>query len=159
MNTRKVGYWAATVPLALILFGSGAGALTRQDFLVEAMTGLGFPLYVMRILGTSYVLAAIALVVPAFPWVKEWAYAGVVFAMTAAFASHVFSADPFSEHAMPVVILSLAVASYVLRPASRRLVVRTPDDSLLGAARRLQNVSKNQVDSRGLVRTPEHSVS
>lgn len=123
MNKRTIGYWAVTGLLALNLFGSGLGALTQQQFLVEIMTHLGFPLYVMRILGTSYVFAAIALVVPGLVWVKEWAYAGVVFAMTAAFASHVFSGDGFADSIGCLVVLSLAVASYVLRPPSRRLVL------------------------------------
>ena len=121
VTARTVGYWASTGLLAVALFGSGLGALTRQEFLVEAMEHLGFPLYVMRILGTWYVSAAVALVVPGLPRVKEWAYAGVIFAMTGAFASHVFAGDAIADHAPSLVLTSLAVASYVLRPASRRL--------------------------------------
>ena len=121
MNARTVGYWASTGLLSVALFGSGLGALTRQEFLVEAMEHIGFPLYVMRILGTWYVIAAVALVVPAFPRVKEWAYAGIIFAMTGALASHYFSGDGIADFVPPVVLASLAVASYLLRPASRRL--------------------------------------
>jgi len=121
MNPRMAGYWATTGLLAAVLFGSGAGALTQQESLVEAMVHLGFPIYVMRILGTWYVSAAVALVVPGLPLVKEWAYAGVVFAMTGAFASHVFAGDAIAESVPSVVLISLAVASYLLRPASRRL--------------------------------------
>ena len=121
MNRRTVGYWASTGLLAVALFGSGLGALTRQEFLVEAMEHLGFPLYVMRILGTWYVSAAVALVVPGLARVKEWAYAGVIFAMTGALAAHYFSGDAVADFLPPLVLISLAVASYLLRPASRRL--------------------------------------
>ena len=135
MNKLTAGYWVATALLALDLLVSGLGALTKQDFLIEIMTHLGYPLYVMPILGTAYVLAAIALVIPGHPWVKEWAYAGVVFAMTAALASHVFSGDGFDSFAPPLVIIFLLVASYMLRPQSRRLVLRTPDDSPLDSTK------------------------
>jgi len=121
MNKQTAAYWAVTGLLALDLFGSGLGALTRQEFLVEIMEHLGYPLYIMRILGTAYVLAAVALVVPRLPRVKEWAYAGVFFAMTGAFASHAFSGDAFVDYVGALIVMSLAVASYLLRPASRRL--------------------------------------
>jgi len=122
MNMKSIAYWAVTGLLTFILSFSGIGALTRQEFLIEAMQHIGFPLYVMPILGTAYVLAAIAIIVPGLPRLKEWAYAGVIFAMTGAFASHVSIGDSFAEMAPPLVILSLNVASYVLRPNSRRIV-------------------------------------
>ena len=121
MSPRTVGYWAITGLLAVVLFGSGVGALTQQESLVEIMVHLGFPIYVMRILGAWYVSAAVALVVPGLPRVKEWAYAGVVFAMSGAFAAHLFAGDAIADWAPSLVLTSLAVASYVLRPASRRL--------------------------------------
>lgn len=121
MNMKSIAYWGVTGLLTFVLSFSGIGALTRQDFLIEAMQHLGFPLYVMPILGTAYVLAAIAIIIPGLPRLKEWAYAGVVFAMTAAFVSHVSIGDSFAEMAPPLVILSLNVASYVLRPNSRRI--------------------------------------
>ena len=88
------------------------------------MQNISFPLYVMFILGTSYVCAAVTLVIPGFPGLKEWAYAGVVFAMTGALACHVFSGDGFAEFTPPIVIMAIAAASYVLRPPGRRLKVR-----------------------------------
>ena len=119
---KSYTYWAVTGLLTFILAFSGIGALTRQDFLIESMQHIGFPLYVMPILGTAYVLAAIAIILPGLPRLKEWAYAGVVFAMTAAFVSHVSIGDVFADMAPPLVILALNVASYILRPKSRRIV-------------------------------------
>lgn len=119
---KSIAYWSATGLLTFILLFSGIGALTKQAFLIEAMHNIDFPLYVMNILGTDYTLAAIAIIVPGFPRLKEWAYAGVVFAMTAAFASHVSIGDTFANMAPPLVILSITVVSYLLRPTSRRLV-------------------------------------
>ena len=120
-HPRTAGYWATTGLLALALTGSGIGALTLQESLVEIMQHLGFPSYVGPILGAWYIAAAVAFVAPGLPLAKEWAYAGVVFAMTGAFASHLLAGDGFTEFAPSVVLISLAVASHVLRPASRRL--------------------------------------
>jgi hypothetical protein len=83
MNTRTAVYWAVTGLLALALSGSGFGALIKLESLVETMEHLGYPTYVGPIPGFWYVSAAIALVVPGLPLVKEWAYAGLVFAMMA----------------------------------------------------------------------------
>ncbi len=116
-----VGYWLTTGLLAVAMFGSGLGAVTQQEFLVEIMEHLGYPRYMMSIMGTWYISAAVALVVPGLARVKEWAYAGIIFAMTGAFASHLFSGDAIADYAPSLVIASLAVSSYVLRPASRRL--------------------------------------
>ena len=132
MNIRPIAYWLITGILTFILSFSGIGALTRQEFLIEAMKHIGFPLYVMNILGIAYVLAAIAIIVPRLPQLKEWAYAGVVFAMVGAFTSHVSIGDTLAISAPTLVILSLTVASYILRPNSRRLVIRAKDNSLGG---------------------------
>ena len=118
---RLIAFWSVTVLLTLILAFSGISALTKQDFLIEAMQSINFPLYVMNILGTAYVLAAMAIILPGLANLKEWAYAGVVFAMIAAFASHVSIGDTSANMAPPLVILFITGISYMLRPASRRL--------------------------------------
>ena len=121
-NMRLIAFWSVTGLLTFILAFSGIGALTRQDFLIEAMQSINFPLYVMNILGTAYVLAALAIILPGLPNLKEWAYAGVVFAMISAFVSHVSIGDTFANMAPPLVILCITAVSYMLRPNSRRLV-------------------------------------
>ena len=128
MSMKSIAYWGVTGLLTVILAFSGIGALTKQDFLIEAMQNIRFPLYVMRILGTAYVLGAIAIFAPGFPLLKEWAYAGVVFAMLAAFASHISIGDTFANTAPPFVILLIAGASYVLRPDSRRLALSSTEE-------------------------------
>ena len=130
LDKKTVAYWVVTGLLALDLFGSGLGALTRQEFLVEIMQHLGYPLYSMVIIGTAYIFAAVALLVPRRSLVKEWAYAGVAFAMMGAFASHAFSGDGFVEFVGALIVMALAVASYMLRPLSLRLVGQTPGDSV-----------------------------
>lgn len=122
MNMKLIIYWVVTGILALIMLFSGIGALAKLEFLVESMHNISFPLYVTNILGIAYVLSAIAIIIPGIPWIKEWAYAGIVFAMTAAFASHVFIGDTFANMVPPLVILALAIVSYKLRPGKRRII-------------------------------------
>lgn len=112
---KPIAFWIFTALLIMMLLFSGLGALTKQDFLIEIMTHMSFPLYVMNILGSAYVLAAIAIIIPGFPKVKEWAYAGVVFAMISGLASHFAIGDSFSEMIAALMLLILATASYALR--------------------------------------------
>jgi len=121
MTAKTIAYWATTGLLSLALFGSGLGKLTQQEPLVQSMEHLGFPLYLMTILGVWYVGAAIALMAPGLARVKEWAYAGIVFAMTGAFASHLFAGDGVAMAAPTLVLTALAIGSYWLRPATRQL--------------------------------------
>jgi hypothetical protein len=85
------------------------------------MTNLGYPLYFMTIIGTAKLLGVIAVLVPGQPLLKEWAYAGLTFNLMGATLSHAFSGDPFSHTVRPATILLIGVASYLLRPATRRL--------------------------------------
>lgn len=122
MNKKVIGYWIATALVALAMFGSGMAKLVGAEELVQNMTRLGYPLYVMKILGAWYVLAAIALLAPGFPRIKEWAYSGIVIAMTGALFSHIAMGDPFVGNIPIFVILGLTATSYFLRPESRKLV-------------------------------------
>lgn len=121
MSGRTKVYWVLTVLAALALLAGGVGNLTLQEPVVESMKKLGYPLYFPRILGTWKLLAAVALLAPGFPRVKEWAYAGVTFAMTGATISHIAAGDPVATWFPPLVVLALALGSYALRPADRRL--------------------------------------
>ncbi len=120
-KTRTIAYWLITGLIALGITGSGIGNLVAPPELVAAYEKLGYPLYVMVLLGVAKLLAAIAMLAPRFPRLKEWAYAGIAFDMIGAFYSHVMVGDPINETIMPLVFLSLAMSSYFLRPADRRL--------------------------------------
>ncbi|HEV8000888.1 MAG TPA: DoxX family protein [Planctomycetaceae bacterium] len=118
---RTIAYWLTTV---LVVFAFGLGGvvdLMQPPQAVEGVTALGYPVYLCTILGVWKVLGAIALLLPGMPRLKEWAYAGIFFDLTGAAASHFYSHDPAAKVAIPLVITLIAVASWALRPASRRL--------------------------------------
>lgn len=125
MNKQTIGYWATTAFLAFAIGMGGVMDLVAPPDLAEGMAHLGYPAYFMIILGLWKVGGAIAILLPRTPLLKEWAYAGIVFDLTGAAASHAFSGDAPSNIVTPLVILGLAAASWALRPASRRLAPLT----------------------------------
>ena len=95
--------------------------LTQTEQVVSTLNHLGYPGYFASILGLWKLLGAIAIVMPRFPRLKEWAYAGFFFDLTAAAASHAAVGDSAADIAAPLVFLALVLASWALRPASRTL--------------------------------------
>ncbi len=120
MNRTTTAYWIATgLFCAAFLFG-GTSHLLRTEAIAEGIASLGYPAYLMTILGTAKLLGVAALLAPGRPLLKEWAYAGFSFNLLGATVSHVFAGDPFSETVRPAALLLVGAASYFLRPASRR---------------------------------------
>ncbi|MBK9155524.1 MAG: DoxX family protein [Chloracidobacterium sp.] len=121
-RTMKIIYWIATVWLALGMFSTGIVQLLKLQPDAELMvTRLGYPGYLLTLLGVWKILGVIAVLVPKFPLIKEWAYAGFFFAMSGAVFSHIVMGDGFGEIFPPVLLLSLTVVSWYLRPESRKL--------------------------------------
>ncbi|TNE86291.1 MAG: DoxX family protein [Deltaproteobacteria bacterium] len=122
MNTRTLGYWASTGLFSLALGGSAAVYLTQQPFMVDAVNGhLGYPVYFLTILGLAKALGVLALLTPAFPKLKEWAYAGFTFNLLGATWSHLAVGDALGESVAPLVLLAVLGASYALRPEHLKL--------------------------------------
>jgi uncharacterized membrane protein YphA (DoxX/SURF4 family) len=121
MKNKAIVYWATTIILALAMFSGGVAELVRQRDTVAGMVHLGYPLYFITIIGCWKVLGTIALLVPRFPRVKEWAYAGIFFNMTGAAISHAACGDAAWHVIVTLAFAVLAVASWALRPSTRRL--------------------------------------
>jgi hypothetical protein len=99
----------------------GIGQLFQVKEVVAGFAPLGYPTYFISIIGFWKVLAIIAVLVPKLPLVKEWAYAGIFFAMTGASASHIAVNDSAFHIIMPLLIAGLAVSSWYLRPLTRKI--------------------------------------
>jgi hypothetical protein len=116
---RPIAYWIAT---GLIVLETAAGAewdLVRNDFVRQVFAHLGYPLYLLTILGIWKLPAAIVLIMPGFGRAKEWAYTGLFLVYTGASASHFMHGDT-SEPWSPLILALLTVASWALRPDSRK---------------------------------------
>src|SRR5258705_5282722 len=88
---------------------------------MESMTHLGYPAYFVSILGVWKVLGGVAVLAPRLPRLKEWAYAGMLFDLTGAAASHAAVGDPAGKILAPLIISGIVIASWLLRPESRTL--------------------------------------
>jgi len=105
-------YWATTGLLALAMVGAGIQELRHAPELVQGATHLGYPEYLLTILGVAKLLGAPVLVAPQFRVLKEWAYAGFTFDFGGALISHLTVGDPVEVVAPSAVCLSLLAVSY-----------------------------------------------
>lgn len=117
----KVLYWIVTLLLALGMSAGGVAQIIRAQPNVEGMIILGYPTYVMSILGVWKILGVATLLIPKYPLLKEWAYAGFFFAMSGATISHWVMEDDFSRSVAPLIFMIFTVLSWWLRPQSRKL--------------------------------------
>ena len=120
-KAQKIGYWVCTGLIGFAFLSGGVVDVLQPAEAVQGMTHLGYPLYFMTIIGVWKVLGAIAILAPGLPLIKEWAYAGIVFDLTGAAASHAAVGDGAADILTPLVMTAMAVASWYLRPESRRL--------------------------------------
>jgi len=118
---KLAGYWVATILIAVNFAFGGFVYLTRSPEVVAGLAQLGYPAYITSILGFWKALGAIAIVIPRFALLKEWAYAGMFFNLTGAAASNAFAGAETSHIIGPIVGLLIVGASWALRPASRKI--------------------------------------
>ena len=137
MNLKSVAYWIATVLIAAETLAGGAtdlahgrSGLVTGTPVVDVMTSVGYPVYVLTILGVWKLLGGATLLAPRLPRLKEWAYAGIVFELTAAAASLTVRGYGAGDIAPPLVLAALAIASWALRPSSRMLGSLLPRRSI-----------------------------
>lgn len=120
-GARPVVYWVATGVVAAELAVGGVWDLARLSFVADVVAHLGYPSYFLVLLGCWKVAGAAVLLVPRWPLVKEWAYAGAFFVYTGAIVSHLVSAYGAGEVVVLTGLAALTVLSWALRPVSRRL--------------------------------------
>jgi hypothetical protein len=132
-KTKKIVYWISTLWLALGMVSTGLVQLLRVQAEgaiappgVYGITYLGYPVYLLTILGVWKLLGSVAVLLPGFQLLKEWAYAGFFFTMSGAVFSHMAMDDPLVELLPSILLLVLTVVSWYFRPAGRRLVPVTP---------------------------------
>ena len=119
---NKIIYWIATIWLSLGMVSTGIVQLSNMKEEVDMMTHLGYPIYILTILGVWKILGVIAVLIPKFPLLKEWAYAGFFFAMSGAVFSHLASGDGAMEFFGPTLLIILTVVSWYFRPADRKII-------------------------------------
>jgi hypothetical protein len=125
MKAKTIGYWITTVLVAMPIGSGGVGQIAQYLQNPHGVVPvLGYPLYFFAILGFWKVAGAIAILVPRFPRLKEWAYAGIFFDLTGAAVScaAVGGYGAYGFHVIaPLLLTAFTVASWALRPQSRTI--------------------------------------
>ncbi|KPM49639.1 DoxX family protein [Jiulongibacter sediminis] len=125
MNTNskasKIIYWVATGWLSLGMLSTGIVQLIQMEEEVKNFDNLGYPHYLMSIIGVWKILGVIAILMPGLGRLKEWAYAGFFFTMSGAAVSHVLVKDPAISLFGPFLLLILTMLSWYFRPDNRKL--------------------------------------
>ena len=120
---NRIIYWVATLFLSIGMLAGGIQQMLQIGGYNEIVTRLGYPLYMLSILGVWKILGVIAILVPKFPIVKEWAYAGFFFVMTGAAISHIAMKEPFVEVVPSLTLLTSIIASWYFRPVNRKVIL------------------------------------
>lgn len=123
-NRNKIIYWIATIWLALGMLSTGLVQLFKAkegQGGVDMITHLGYPDYLLTLLAIWKILGVVALLIPKYPLLKEWAYAGFFFIMSGAIFSHISMNDEMRELFPALLLLILTLVSWYFRPATRRV--------------------------------------
>jgi hypothetical protein len=123
MEKKKlIWYWIITVILSFCIFSGGLAQAMQVKGVVEGFKPLGYPVYFISLIGVWKVLGIIAILIPKFKLLKEWAYAGLFFVMSGAVISHIASNDVSAQIIAPALLAIFTVLSCYLRPTDRRIV-------------------------------------
>ncbi|WP_338875338.1 DoxX family protein [Spirosoma sp. SC4-14] len=120
---NRIIYWVATLWLALGMLSTGVAQLVNAkegQGGVDMITHEGYPVYLLPLLGICKILGVVAVLIPGFRLVKEWAYAGFFFIMSGAIFSHIASGDSISSILPALLLLVLTMVSWYFRPESRK---------------------------------------
>jgi len=119
---KALGYWIITVILSLCIFSGGLAQAVQVKEVVDGFKPLGYPVYFISLIGVWKVLGIIAILIPGFQLLKEWAYAGIFFVMSGAVISHIASGDASVKIIAPLLLAVFTVLSWYLRPADRKII-------------------------------------
>jgi hypothetical protein len=135
MKPRTTAYWITTALATAAFALGGAVDLAHGADMTAGFAHLGYPTYLLTLLGAWKLAGAAAIAAPRLPRLKEWAYAGMLFDLTGAAWSHASSGDGVKEIATPLAILAIVMASWALRPADRTLAAATAEPARAPAPR------------------------
>ncbi|MEP2772976.1 MAG: DoxX family protein [Fulvivirga sp.] len=119
---NKIIYWVATIWLSLGMLSTGIVQIISMEEEVDKMAQLGYPAYFLIIIGVWKLLGVLVVLLPKFPVLKEWAYAGFFFVMSGAIVSHLVNGDDVIELFGPTLLLILTIVSWLYRPSNGKLI-------------------------------------
>ncbi|MCW3122230.1 MAG: hypothetical protein JWQ38_1722 [Flavipsychrobacter sp.] len=113
MKKINIIYWISTILFALLMLASAMPDVLKLPDAVKFMAMLGYPAYFTPFIGWAKVLGCVAILVPGFPRIKEWAYAGLFFDLIGATYSQL-AIGPFNPQMLIMLVWILpGVVSYM----------------------------------------------
>ncbi len=123
---NKIIYWIATLWLALGMLSTGAVQLLKTKAETDLFQSLGYPVYLLGLLAIWKILGVVAVLIPKFPLLKEWAYAGFFFSTSGAIFSHIAMAEPLTKTFPALLLLILTLVSWYFRPEDSKIISVQP---------------------------------
>jgi hypothetical protein len=115
MKKLNIFYWVFTILLAaFIIFSAYDNVLMGANSVALIKTGLGYPQYIIPFLGVAKCLAAIVILIPGIPRLKEWAFAGFTFDMAGAMYSSIALGAQFRDWVWFLLFFALVAVAYIL---------------------------------------------
>lgn len=122
-KTKRIIYWIFTLWMALGMVSTAIVQLMKNKDELANFTNLGYPAYLMTIIGIWKLLGVIAILIPKRLLLKEWAYAGFFFVMSGAVISHLIIDDTAARTLPAVLLLVLVIISWYFRPTERKITI------------------------------------
>ena len=113
MKKIKIIYWIFTSLFAFLILGSAIPDIFSAQVAVEGFRQIGMPAYLLPFLGIAKLLGVVAILIPGYPRIKEWAYAGLVFDLVGATWSIAASGQAVGNWAFMALPIALGIGSYV----------------------------------------------
>ncbi|HEX6191284.1 MAG TPA: DoxX family protein [Chitinophagaceae bacterium] len=113
MKKTKILYWVFTGLFAIMMVGSAIPDIFSVQIAREGFTKIGMPVYLLPFLGWAKFAGVVAILLPGFSRLKEWAYAGLFFDLIGATYAIIASGQAVGQWAPMVLPVALAVLSYV----------------------------------------------
>lgn len=124
-KTKRIIYWIFTIWMALGMVSTATVQLMKNKDELANFTTLGYPAYLMIIIGVWKLLGVIAILIPKRLLLKEWAYAGFFFVMSGAVISHLIVGDTAGRTFPAVLLCALVIISWYFRPADRKISIQS----------------------------------
>jgi uncharacterized membrane protein YphA (DoxX/SURF4 family) len=109
----KISYWIFTGLFSALMIMASIPDILSVPEAIAIFKHLGYPTYLLPFIGTAKFLGVVAILIPGFPRIKEWAYAGLFFDLLGALYSAIAVSDPFSSIAPAVIGIILFAGSYI----------------------------------------------
>jgi uncharacterized membrane protein YphA (DoxX/SURF4 family) len=113
MKKTKTIFWIVTIVFAVFMAFTAVPDVMLVPDAVKFMTHLGYPNYFTVFIGVAKILGCIAIVIPGYFRVKEWAYAGLFFDLMGAIYSIICTAGVDASLLFMVLPVIIGALSYI----------------------------------------------